>query len=219
MNRKMLLAAAALLAGVAGSANAQTFITTPGSAASFAPTPGDVNTFDTSSPLAPGFTLTGSGFSLVTGDTATSAEPAFSDGSQYLSVAAGGTATLANLAMGYQSVSIFLGSIDSYNSVDLLDSLGNVIGSFAGFQFTAPDPADGNQVIPSANRRVTFYRSDSNPLIYGVRFNSQFNSLETDNVVFAVPEASTWAMMLSGFALIGLAIRSRRRRSTKVVYA
>lgn len=35
----------------------------------------------------------------------------------------------------------------------------------------------------------------------------------------AVPEPATWAMMLMGFGMIGLGLRSYQRKSTKVTYA
>ncbi|RZM13176.1 MAG: PEP-CTERM sorting domain-containing protein, partial [Sphingomonas sp.] len=44
------------------------------------------------------------------------------------------------------------------------------------------------------------------------------NALEVDNVVFAVPEPTTWAMMLVGFGMMGASMRYRRR-STKFVTA
>jgi hypothetical protein len=216
---KTLFATAALLAscGAAGSASAAGFITVPGSPATFAaPAGAAVNTFNAPNPLAAGFTLTTSLAGIITGSTATSAEPAFSDGSAYLSVAAGGSATLGTAVDGYHSVSIFLGSIDSFNAIDLLDNVGNVIATWPGWAFTTP--ANGDQVLPNTNRRVTFTRGGNDALIGGLRFRSQYNSLEVDNVVFAVPEASTWAMMLIGFGLAGMAIRSRRRR-TRVVFA
>ena len=219
MTIKTLFAAAALAAScaAASSANAAGFVTLPGSAASLAaPAGAAVNTFNAPNPLAAGFTLTTSLAGIVTGSTATSAQPAYSDGSAYLSVNAGGSATLANAVDGYHSVSIFLGSIDSFNAVDLLDNLGNVIATWPGWAFTTP--ANGNQVLPNTNRRVTFTRGGNDALIGGLRFRSQYNSLEVDNVVFAVPESSTWAMMLLGFGLAGMAIRSRRRR-TRVVFA
>ncbi len=219
MKMKTLFAAAALVAGCgfAGSASAAGFVTVPGSPATFPAPPGAaVNTFDGPNPIANDFSLTTTLASIITGNTATSAEPAFSDGSAYLSVAAGGAATLANTVAGYHSVSIFLGSIDAYNNVDLLDTVGNVIASWPGWAFTTP--ANGDQVLPNTNRRITFTRGGNDAMIGGLRFRSGFNSLEVDNVVFAVPEASTWAMMLLGFGLAGMAIRSRRRR-TRVVFA
>lgn len=217
MRTKTLLAAAALVAScLAGSASAADFVSVPGSPAQFAAPPGDATITFNGGSLAPGFTLTGALGTIMSGSTGTSAEPAFSDGSDYLSVAAGGAVALSNALGAYNSVSIFLGSIDAFNGIDLLDSLGNVIASYEGWALTTP--ADGDQVIPNTNRRITFFRSEGDAMISGIKFRSGFDALEVDNVVFAVPEASTWAMMLLGFGLAGMAIRSRRRR-TQVVFA
>ncbi len=143
------------------------------------------------------------------------AQPAFSDGSRYLAVQAGGSATLQG-AVGYDSVSFFLGSIDSFNTVTLLDTAGNLIQSFTGSDFIIP--ANGNQSLPQTNRRVTITRDALQAQIGGIRFGSAQNALEVDNVVFAVPEPTTWAMMLVGFGMMGASMRYRRR-STKFVTA
>ncbi|MDB5585019.1 MAG: hypothetical protein JWR80_10195 [Bradyrhizobium sp.] len=37
--------------------------------------------------------------------------------------------------------------------------------------------------------------------------------------VSAVPESSTWAMMLAGFGVIGFGLRRRRRETVSVTYA
>ncbi|WP_159065871.1 PEPxxWA-CTERM sorting domain-containing protein, partial [Acinetobacter baumannii] len=63
------------------------------------------------------------------------------------------------------------------------------------------------------NRRVTISLTDSEASFAGVRFISATNSFELDNVVFAVPEASTWALMLVGFGMVGAATRYRRRKT------
>jgi hypothetical protein len=218
MKIKALCAIAALTATLAaGSANAASFVSMPGSASAFAAPAGNATINFNGGSIPAGFTLLGGPLvAIVTGDTATSAEPAFSDGSSYLAVAAGGAATLASATSGYNTVSLFLGSIDAFNGIDLLDAVGNVIASYEGWAFTSL--ANGDQEIPNTNRRITFSRSDGDALISGIRVRSVFNSAEVDNVVFAVPEASTWAMMLFGFGLAGMAIRSRRRRP-KVVFA
>ncbi|HEX8420296.1 MAG TPA: PEPxxWA-CTERM sorting domain-containing protein [Sphingomonas sp.] len=213
---KTLLATATLAAAVfASPASAVTFVTTPGSGASFLPTAGTVVDFNNG--LAPtGFSLSGSGFTVAAGNVSGQrAAPAFTDGSRYLAVGAGGTATLAS-TLAYTSVSIFLGSIDSFNTVQILTGAGTVLQTFTGAQFTAD--ANGNQSLPSTNRRITF-KAAAGETISGIRFLSSRPALEVDNVVFAVPEPSTWMMMLIGFGLVGQAMRSRRRSNVRVVYA
>lgn len=213
MNSKFAVAAV-LAVATAGPAYAATIVTVPGSEGSFAPTAGVLVDFNGST--AP-FTLTNNANAgVVTGSVSSQyAQPAFSDGSAYLAVRTGGIGTLQG-SMGYDSVSFFLGSIDTYNTVSLLDTMGNVIQSFVGSQFIIP--ANGDQTAPSTNRRITLTRSGSDAAIGGIRFESSQNALEVDNVVFAVPEPTTWAMMFVGFGMMGASMRYRRR-STKFVTA
>ncbi len=218
---KNIMMTAALIGATATSANAATLVATPGSAASFAfPTlPGVTQArFDFNSAAVPaGFTATYASASLVTGTSATAAQPEFSDNSQYLAVIGGGAATLQSTT-GYTLVSFFLGSIDTYNTVEILSTTGAILQTYTGANFTTPFPANGDQDIPVTNRRITYSVSPGDQLVGGIRFRSGSNSAEIDNVVFAVPEPSTWAMMFAGFGMIGFAMRSRRRR-TSVVYA
>lgn len=212
---KNFLVASALLTATAAAtqAGAVTFITAPGSVSTFAAPSGTVVDFNGALPT--GFTLTGSSYLLATGNTPfISATPAFSDGSRYLSVQAGGLATLQSAA-GYLSVSVFVGSIDTFNTVQVLNTVGAVIGTFTGTDFTAT--ANGDQSLPSTNRRVTFFASAAET-IGGIRFLSSGNSFEVDNVVFAVPEPATWLLMIVGFALVGQAMRVRRG-NVRVVYS
>jgi hypothetical protein len=113
-------------------------------------------------------------------------------------------------------VSFFLGSIDTYNTVNILSTTGSVIASFTGLQLT-PTP-NGDQDLPRTNRRFTFFRSQSDGQIGGISFASGANSLEIDNLVFTVPEPATWTMMIAGFGMIGFAMRARRRRTTVVYF-
>ncbi len=198
----------------AAPAAAVTFVTSPGSSSSFAAPAGTVVDFNGGT-VAAGFTLTGTNYGLVTGSVANSyAQPAFSDGSAFLAVGAGGAATLQSTA-SYSSVSIFVGSIDTYNTVEVLSASGTVLATFTGADFTAN--ANGDTSAPSTNRRVTFF-AQAGESISGLRFLSTRPAFEVDNVVFAVPEPSTWMMMLVGFSLVGQATRLRRRK-VRVVYS
>lgn len=225
MFKKLLITAAIAGAAAASPANALSFVAQNGSAAAFAaPTVGGVSatfTFNAGAATPAGFTTTYVNAGTRTGDTpSVAAEPAFSDGSAYLAVLNNGSATLQSTT-AYQYVSFFLGSIDSFNFVDVLDTAGNVIGTYNGTQLAAPNAADGNQDISQTNRRITIFRTGTDAAIGGIRFRSVGSnsfSTEVDNVVFAVPEPSTWALMLMGFGMIGLTMRSRRRR-TNVVFA
>lgn len=146
------------------------------------------------------------------------AQPYGSDGSKYLSVFGGTSATILALgAPGYNALSFYLGSIDTYNSFDLLSNTGSVIGSFAGSALLGGQ--SGNQTLPTTNRLITFTRGNGDALIGGIKIYSRSNSAEVDNVrlMSAVPEPSTWLMMILGVGIAGAALR--RRQAVKVSYA
>ena len=220
MNKMLVLAAGAAIAAAAPAYAAPTLKSTPGSAAAFmAPSlPGmrtAVFTFN-SAALPTGFTASYQNTTRTAGTHLPfSAQPAYSDGSRYLAVLAGGSATLLSHT-GYTLVSFYLGSIDTFNTVQILNTAGKVINTYTGSDFVVP--ASGDQSLPATNRRITYQIGAGDPLIGGIRFSSKQNAAEIDNVVFAVPEPTTWAMMLVGFGMMGLAMRSRHRRTT-VVFA
>lgn len=215
---KTVAAAAVLLAAVASPASAVTFITTPGSTATFAAPAGSTNVDFNNGAVPTGFTLTGTNFGIVQGDSGNLyAEPAFSDGSRYLAVNAGGSATLTS-SIGFRSASLFLGSADPFNTIQVLSTAGAVLGTFTGSQLFPG--ANGNQDLSATNGRVFFNAEAGEAAIGGFRFLSSQNALEVDNVSFtaAVPEPATWAMMLMGFAAVGYSMR-RRKATVRVAYA
>ncbi len=218
MNSKLLLAAATLVVASAAPASAARIVgNVAGSTASYAAPAGTVLDFEGVFPTTFSFDLAGAG--IAVGDTiGVSAAPAFGpSGTRYLAVQNGGSATIQSAnSVAYQTVSFFLGSIDTYNAVQVLSTTGSVLSTFTGADFTA-NP-NGDQDIPNTNRRITIAADVDDVAIGGIRFLSTGNSLEVDNVVFAVPEPSTWAMMFLGFGMIGTAARYRRR-SKAVSYA
>jgi hypothetical protein len=217
MNKTLLLAAATLVTAASPASAARIIGNTPGSTAAYAAPAGTAITFDGVLPSAFSYAFSEAG--IVSGDALNRyAAPAFGPaGTAYLAVLNGGSfSAVTATATVYDSVSFFLGSIDAYNVVEVLNATGGVISRFTGADFVAN--ANGNQDIPSTNRRITIGRDVNDAAIGGIRFLSNGNSLEVDNVVFAVPEPSTWAMMFLGFAMIGTAARYRRR-SRNVSYA
>lgn len=219
MIKQVLFAAAALGALVSIPASAATLVSQQGSAATFA-APAGALTFNFNAPTS-AFTLTNA--AIVTGTTplscvtGCSAQPAFSDGSGYLAIYGGGVASYQGSA-AFESVSFFLGSIDTFNSVRIFSTTGALIAAYTGADFTLPFEPNGDRSFPYFNRRVTYSVGSGEAKIGGISFSSGLNSAEVDNVVFAVPEPSTWLTMLAGFGMIGLAMRARRRR-TNVVFA
>ena len=92
-------------------------------------------------------------------------------------------------------------------TLQLFDSGGNTIGSFA----TVGSTAIRNYAFNSA-----YF---SGPLKFGFSGGDTFNPLGIDNVrldvraiaaVGVVPEPASWALMISGFGLVGGAMRRRR---------
>jgi hypothetical protein len=174
--------------------------------------------------LPNGFTLTGEGYLIQSGDNGLGAAPAAGpsdtsdDNTAYLSIYGGWAKLLGTTA--FHNVSLFWGSMDNYNSLDLLDASGNVFKTI----LSADVPAGGNgdQLGGWTNQRVNIASTDS---IYGVQFRSTTPAFEADNIFFsgrdqgehlnvggAVPEPASWALMLGGFGMVGGALRSRRRK-------
>ena len=109
------------------------------------------------------------------------------------------------------TLSFIWGSVDTYNTLEFLAADGvTVLESFVGNDIF--NPADGDQTDPNTNPLVTFTLdgSDAGAFSY-LRLSSTQNAFEIDNIGVAVPEPSTWAMMLFGFGAVGFAMRRGRR--------
>lgn len=194
----------ALLATTAVSAQAATFVFEPGSG-TILPAESIVYSFNNPADDA---LVTGSNFRFLTGTSTDGAVPAAGDGSRYLSVLANGTASIA-FAQPATGFSIDLGSLDTYNTLTL-NFVGGGSQAFTGTQLVA-NP-NGDQASPNTNGRFRFI-AGLNERISGVTFASSGNSFEVDRlaVAGAIPEPATWAMMIGGFGLIGVASRRLRR--------
>ncbi len=221
MKRAYLAAFAAAAALGTLPAHAVTFVPVNGSALSYlASVPGAQFTFET--PGAPaGFTQVLTGTAAVRNfDDSNGAKPAFDTSANYLTVTSGSSATLAAVGSQFRAISLFAGSLDALNTLELLGLNGLPIATYSGTQLAAAPPgANGDQDAAQTNRFLTFF-AGANEVFTGVRMTSGVNSFEVDNVRFAaaVPEPATWLMLLFGFGFIGLTMRSRRR-NTSVVYA
>ncbi len=152
--------------------------------------------------------LTGNAVLFTGSQGGVSAAPAFSastqDTAQYLSVQGGesGTVTFANT----NSVSIYVGSLDTYNTVTFGGPGGQ---TFTGSQLGAiSGAANGNQTAPNTNGRFLFTFSAP---VNAVTLSSSGNAFEVADVTSGAPEPAVWAMMLVGFGLAGAGLRSRRR--------
>nr|WP_295662546.1 PEPxxWA-CTERM sorting domain-containing protein [Polymorphobacter sp.] len=209
--------ALALALATATAGHALTYTVAPG-----APDPGpaagqsilvDFN----SATLPAGYTLTGA-YTYATGTTNAGAAPA-GDKTQYLYVSSALSPNNATLTTAFDlsKISFYWGSIDKYNSVDVLGAGGVTLGSFGGSLFP---PSDGDQHMATSNERVSFTAS-TGEVITGLRFTSTGVAFEVDDIAGTpagdgnangvVPEPAAWALMIGGFGMVGVA--SRRRRS------
>lgn len=152
-------------------------------------------------------------YQILTGSGPSGADPANSIESPadpYLSVLGGGNAVF-NFVGGIAQLGLDYGSADSYNSFQIFfaDGTNQIL---TGQNIINVGLADGNQSSTSTNGRLTFLAGSS--AITGLTLTSGQNSLESDTygVIAAVPEPSTWAMMLFGFGFIGFSMRRRPRR-------
>ena len=162
------------------------------------------------------FTNGGGRVEINNGGSSNGAQPAGTSGN-YLSVLGGGTENVS-FAAPLTSFSFFWGSIDTYNkvTVDLLGGGTQVFtGSDIATQFGVSNgiQATGCQVPDNCNRYFTFSGTGGSQ-ITGFSLYSESNSFEITNVS-AVPEASTWAMMILGFLGVGF-LAYRRRPSARL---
>lgn len=219
MSNKIMFALMALAAS--GAAHALTFTSMAG-----APDPGvsagETVLVDFNSTMLPdGYSLTG-GYDFATGTTSSAAAPA-GDSTRYLYVSSAlstNTATLTT-AFDLSKVSFYWGSIDTYNSVDILGADGVILRTIGGAMLP---PANGDQGAGITNRRVTF-TADAGEAITGLRFTSTGVAFEIDDIAGtaltagtpgSVPEPASWALMLAGFGMVGATVRRRRETMVSV---
>jgi hypothetical protein len=212
MRKTLLLTTGLAWLGLSGAAGAVTVSLTPG--------PQDPQYFASEAAGQNGFTIDGVTWSLVSGSAATakgttpgiSAAPlgmgtSTSTGTTYMSVRGGGT-EMATWATPQTSLSIYWGSIDANICGGGSSSCGNlnsVAITVDGYTLTGSDLMSmgalgiGSQGSPKDNQLV---RISGLASFTQVEFSSTRNAFEF-SLGAAVPEASTWAMMLAGFAGVG----------------
>ncbi len=153
--------------------------------------------------------VTGSAGLFTGSQGGVSAAPALSvstfDTASYLSVQGEESATLSFSPL--HEVSIYVGSLDSYNTI-AFGGPGAV--SYTGAQLAALTGAtdDGNQTSATSNGRFIF---DFSTPVTSVTFSSTTNAFEIASVAGAVPEPASWALMLVGVGGMGVALRGRRK--------
>jgi hypothetical protein len=213
--RKYLYAAASAVAVLAMAPAAHAAIVigsvTPGTVPYSGPTP--TYDFETPAPWSGGIVTN-------TSVAGVRAQPLGSTGNYWSVGPTDGSPGILDLSSfgDINDISFIWGSVDSYNTLEFL--AGNtVLATFTGTDVF--NPANGNQTDPNLNPLVRFNitGSDSSSLT-GLRLTSTSNAFETDNytVNAAVPEPSTWAMMLLGFGAIGFGMRRRKAAAPRVNY-
>ena len=212
MKHILLLSAALSLALPSAALAAVTLTSEPGTETYVGPTP----TFDFEVPT-PEFT----GGTIKNENDGTGARPYGATG-KYASVGPGaGTPGFLDLsAFGdIDFISFIWGSIDPFNTLDVLGAGDVVLGSFTGTSVVAA--ANGDQSSPATNRlvKLTFTDADRSN-ITRLRFTSSGNAFETDKfAIGAVPEPTTWMLMLLGMAGIGFSMRRKEKQTLRVRFA
>lgn len=162
---------------------------------------------------------TGSNFLIVDPSAIVpgTAAPIGGDNSFFLSVLDGGTAGFT-FGSATSVFSLDVGSLDPYNSITLNFSDGTSQTFQGSDLFTVAGVSP--DTLPRSDERFVF-TADAGQSIAGVTLASAGNSLEVDNLTVAadsaVPEPSSWAMLIAGFSLTGIAFRRRGERLIQAI--
>ena len=232
-NMRSFFASAALLATVASTATAQV---TPSS--SLGPDGGALpgqttvlNFNNCASPSIVGITITG-GACQTTSVSGQYAQPwQSSSGGGYYTTMGPYTSPstividfstwLSNNAFNkVLSVSLYWGSIDTYQNLQVLDGSDNVLATIMGGSIP---PANGNQVNPSSNRRANLaFAGTTQDDFRKLKFVSTQAAFEFDDVAIegvsrgtVVPEPATVTLLASALGMLGLFGARRKRNSTQ----
>lgn len=133
------------------------------------------------------------------------------DPTRYASVQGQGLSTYSMLA-GYAltTFNFYMGSPDTYNKLTF-HFLGGGAQDFEGDEIWG-----GNGVLGNGDRTKGFrvYYDFGGAKVTSITFGSDNDAFEFDGLagnIAAIPEPSTWAMMILGFGAAGAVMRSRRR--------
>jgi hypothetical protein len=173
------------------------------------PLPGERLVVSFDAPNAAGFVWDGAPATRIGSVPGVAAAPAgVTSRFAFLSTAWGQPATATLRTPALRSISLYWGSIDAHNRVEVLGTAGQTLFSLNGNSFS---PANGNWNAALTNRRVQFSALPGTE-IGGLRLIAQGIAFEFDDVAAgAVPEPSSWALLIAGFGLTGAAARRQRR--------
>lgn len=199
-------AVAALLA--ASAANAVTFTSTPGPDSVLGP--GETVVVDFTNPNAAGYTWSAGVFATNTGTSPSVAAAPYLDTTKYGYVSTALSKSFATLSTpNLKSISLYWGSIDKYNFLDVLGPNNSVLLTIKGADFPQ---SNGAQTAAITNRRV-FITAGAGEKITGLKFRAEGVAFEFDTIAAtaAVPEPQQWALLIAGFGLVGAMARRQRR--------
>lgn len=222
------LVAGTIGAAVAGSAQAQTTTGTPPAFATIftqgdTTLPGYANASvfqnfasdPTGVPYAPLPNETVSGDVQVMQGTVPgiSVQPTASSSNYYLDIVNGSYGV--TLAQPSQFFSFVFGSLDNYNTLTL-DFADGSTETLSGTQIIGQT---GTGPFNSPYYGRVSYDVGGGSSITGATFSSTQAAFEIDSLASAVPEASTWAMMMVGVGAVGASLRRRKVATTSVRFA
>jgi len=131
----------------------------------------------------------------------------------YVSTQAGQPTVATLRTPALRSISLYWGSIDGHNRVQVLGTGGQTLLTLDGHQFA---PANGSWNNELTNRRVQF-RALPGTEIGGLRLIARGVAFEFDSIAAGgVPEPSSWALLIAGFGLTGAAARRQRHQMVRV---
>jgi PEP-CTERM motif len=141
--------------------------------------------------------------------------PGYYDGDGYFGIGVDASLTLST-QQAMSAISVSVGTIDSFNMIQIIGADLSILGTYSGTDLDGGVAAVGARGT-AGDRRITFTGLGGTAL-YGIKFYNEGNhvAFEFDNVTFmtaasAVPEPSTWATMLLGLGMLGLARRRTAR--------
>jgi hypothetical protein len=213
MMRKTLTALLVSAGVFAWSQAHATIVVTSGPTGSF-PVNADFNADTPGTPPAPQGGIVFSGGGLVQqGTVANQFVAPTGDATPYLATQAGLTETLTfapNNLFGF-----YWGSVDTYNTLQLFDGA-TLVATITGTDVNAASPTPLTFGTDSVYVEISGLGT-----LTSASMTTTFNAFEVDNVevATAIPETSTWAMMLMGFFGLGFLAYRKRGQTSAIRFA